>query len=435
MARRDKLQSARIKQKSGFLKLPGEIRTLIYRATLVKNTPIDLWPHKFIRENRAHPELLERLQKTTKDDRLIAAILVRDQHDLNYVRKEMAIGLLSTCKQINREATLLFWRENAFHFSSDFDWHGLRRFLIAIGPEARSRIRSIEVSPPGWASDETYQIIDGQQCMAPSNTVSARNHPKMHMPKALHVLDYEDNFRFVCEVLCSEQTLQRLKLVIMENWQLDRLDDIYNEFPSVQTSVLLDLQSLKHFCIISVVLESGSAMTGPFNREFFKQLDITLIAHPGSRAVPERPFHKWTQNSSVADAREITELQIWAPQPSDDLLSVGLDIFDQTDRIEGPARGEKAHKPTCYGRKKSERRLKEFGGCRFVGRHGEYCNDCNQHLTNPWDTWHKHKYWCVYCKSKSGHTWKEGTEVRKINRERRVAQRAKEEAEDAWWQD
>lgn len=235
-------------------------------------------------------------------------------------------------------------------------------------------------------------------------------------------------------MLLSEQTLQRLKLVIMEGWQLGRLDNIYYKYPSIQTSMLLDLQSLKHVCTVSVVLESGSEMTGPFNKEFLNQVDIALVAQPGTRIVPERPFKGWMQDSTVAAARDVTELQIWAPPPSDDLLSDCHKVFELADIIETSARGGKAHKSTCYGRKKLERRLKGFGGYRFVERHGEYCNDCNQNLTNPYDTWRKHKYWCVLCKGNSEHTWKEGIEVRKISRERRVAQRAEEEDEDMWWQ-
>ncbi|KAE9965004.1 hypothetical protein BLS_005782 [Venturia inaequalis] len=432
MARRDKFQSARIRQNSRFLKLPGEIRTLIYRAALVKNTPIDLWPHEFIKENRAHPDLLERLRKTVQDDSLIDEALVRDQHDLDHVRKEMATGLLATCKQINREAAMLFWRENTFRFSSDFDWRGLRRFLISIGPEARSRIRSLEVSPPGWTDDRTYQIIDEQQYIALPKMFAAKNHPKMHMPKALHVFGFIDNFRFICEMLRSEQTLQKLNLVIMDGWQLGCFNDIYSEYPSIQTSVLLDLQSLKHFCTVSVVLECGSAMTGPFNREFLNQVDFTLVAHPGSRVVPERPFKEWTQNSALADCRNITELQVWAPPLTDDILLEGINIFDMTDGIASPACGGKVHKPTYYGRKKLERRLKGFGGCRFVERRGDYCNDCNQHLPNLWDTYFKHEYWCTHCKIPAGYTWKEGIEVRKVDRERRVAQRAEEEDGNTW---
>lgn len=434
MARRDKFSSARIKQDSRFLKLPGEIRTLIYRAALVKNTPIDLWPHRFIKANRTHPDLLRRLQNTVKDECLIDGILVRDQQDLNYVRKEMATGLLGACKQINREAAMLFWRENAFRFSSDFDWCGLRRFLISIGPEARSRIRCLEVSPPGWVENRTHQIIDAQQYIAPPIMSAAKNHPKMHMPKARHVFGFQDNFRFVCEMLRSEQSLQKLGLIILDGWQLGSFDNIYNEYPSAQTSVLLDLQSLKHFCTVSVVLEGGSAMTGPCNREFLNQMDIMLIAEPGSRVVPDRPFKEWMQDSTIADARDITELQVWAPPSADDILSGGLDIFDITATIETPGRGGRAHRSTYYGRKKLERRLKGFGGCRFVERYGEYCNGCNQHLPDLWDTWYKHQYWCVHCKSTSGHTRKEGIEVRKISRERRVAQRADEEDEDPWWQ-
>lgn len=116
----------------------------------------------------------------------------------------------------------------------------------------------------------------------------------------------------------------------------------------------------------------------------------------------------------------------------DDVFADGLGIFDVTDRIEDHARGVKAHKSTCYGRKELDWRLNGFGGCRFVERYGEYGNDCNQHLANSWDTWHKYQYWCVHCRSKVGYTWKQGIEVRKISRGRRVAQQAEEEDEDKW---
>ncbi|QDS68777.1 hypothetical protein FKW77_005529 [Venturia effusa] len=436
MARRDRFRTARIEQRSAFLKLPGEIRTLIYRAALVKNTPIDLWPHKFIENNRAHAKLVKRLQKTGKDDHSIDEILVRDQHDLNYVRTEMATGLLAACKQVNREARMLFWRENTFRFSGDFGWRGLRRFLISIGPEARSRIRSLEVSPPVWIEDHTCQIMDVQQFIPISKIASAKNYPKLHMAKAFHVFDAQDNSRLVCEMLRGEQTLPKLNLVIMGGWQFGRLDSSYYDYPSVQTSILFDLWSLKHFCTVSVVLESGSVMTGPFNKKLLNDVDISLVAQPGSRVVPERSFKAPRQETTptVADAREITDLQIWPPLLVEDVLTEGLKIFDLEDRIDAPARGGKAHKSTYYGRRRLERRLKGFGGCRFVERNGEYCNDCNQQLANPWETWRRHQYWCVHCKGKSGHTWKQGIEVRKISRERRLAQRAEAEGEDAWWQ-
>jgi hypothetical protein len=445
MARGDKFQNARIKQKSAFLKLPGEIRTLIYRAALVKDTPIDLWPHKFIENNFAHSELVDRLAKAKVDS--IEWTRVRDQHDLNYVRKEMATGILATCKQVRMEATMIFWRENSFRFSGDFDWRGLRRFLVSIGPEARSRIRSLHVCPPGW-QDTTYNPIThgldntqlGQYC-EPNKAVAAKNHPKMRMAKSLPFstqgkknYQHEDNIRFVRETLRSEESLRNLNFVIMDGWSFSQLDDVYYEYPWAQTASLAEFQQLKHFCNISVILESGSAMLGPHNREFLNYFDITLIAQPGSRVVDQRPFKEWVLQAGLTDAKDVTELQTWAPVASDDLLIDSFKIFNETDRIDLPARGGRAVKSTCYGQKKMERKLKGFGGCRFVQRYGEYCIDCNQYLKDARTTMSKHKYWCIHCKGKTGILWKDGIEVRKVSRERRVAQQGQEADEDAWWQ-
>jgi hypothetical protein len=436
MARRDKFQTARIKQRSAFLKLPGEVRTLIYRAALVKNTPIDLWPAKYIESNLAHPDLVERLGNSFDDANLIEWTRVRDQADLNYVRKEMSTGILATCKQVKMEATSIFWRENSFRFSGDFDWRGVRRFLVTIGPEARSRIRSLTVCPPGWLFDQVLQDYRYPSVEA-SKAVTAKNHPKTHMHKLLpfgNTFQHTDNVRFICEMLRSEQSLRNLDLIIPDGWSFGQLYEPDNEYPYDQTQILFDLQTLRHFCTVSVTLESGSAMLGRHNKDFLNKLDITLIAQPLSRIVAQRPFKQWPESGTISDAADVTELTIWAPPSSDDLLTGSLKIFDKTDRNDAPARGGKAVKSTCYGRRKMARNLKGFGGCRFVERYGEYCNDCNQQLKDARGTWYKHKYWCIHCKGKTGYTWKEGIEVRKISREKRVAQQAEEVNEDAWWQ-
>jgi hypothetical protein len=446
MARRDKFQTARITQTSAFLKLPGEIRTLIYRAALVKPTPIDLWPHKFIKDNFEHADLVERLRKSTKNTASIESQRVRDQSDLKYVRRELATGILATCKQVRMEATMLFWRENSFRFSGDFDWRGLRRFLVSIGPEARSRIRSLDVCPPGWALCRTCEIMDTNLRLHPFCAVVAKNHPKTHMQKSLPFskqtssayskLQHEDNIRFICEMFRSEGVLQKLNLVIMDGWSFRQLAQDHGDYPCDQISQLYDFQKLTYFCKVSVILESGSAMIGVHNREFLNNFNITLVAQPGSRAVPQRPFREGQQLEwgYLADALDVKELTSWAPPATKDLVIESFKIFDEADTVEAPARGGKAVKSTYYGRRKMERRLKGFGGCRFVERYGNYCNDCNQQLKNPGGTFFTHKYWCIHCKGTSGYTSKDCIEVRKISREKRVWQQAEEVDEDAWWQ-
>jgi len=269
---RNRFRSARIEQNSAFLNLPGEIRTLIYRAALVRDTPLDLWPNKFFEDNGADPILLRRLltSRKTEDRNLVEWITVRDQHDLQYVRKEMATGILGTCKQVWMEASWLFWCENSFRFSGDFEWIGLRRFLTTVGPEARSRIRSLEVVPPGWLNHYLCPI-DPSQIRVERKMLYAKNHPKMHMVKCLpyhsekdrhhrysgDTARTKDNVRYVCEMLRAEATLRKLDLVVPKGWSLDQLAEVpfaWNHQPTFLSS----LQKLSHSLEIHLTLETGS---------------------------------------------------------------------------------------------------------------------------------------------------------------------------------
>lgn len=429
MAGQAKFQTARIKQQSAFLELPGEIRTFIYRAALVKHTPIDLWPNKNIENNLAHPDLVARLKKSLKDTNVIEHVPVRHQADLYYVRKEMATGILATCKQVNMEARNIFWCENSFRFSGDYDWRGLRRFLVTIGREARSRIRNLDVCPPGWLFDQTLCDDNNTLSCGIHKAVNAKNHPKTHMSKLFAFGAGNDqqveNLRFISHMLRSEQNLRSLNLIIPHGWSFRQIDEPDEEYPNQSARILFDLQMLRHICTVSVILESGSVMLGLHNRDILKKLNMSLVAQPGTRLYPDQPpFNPnlaWPGDGVIPGMERITNLTRWDPPPAEDFLSESFRIFDQTDSIEMEARGGRTHKSSCYGRKKMERRLKGFGGCRFVERHGLYCNDCNQRLPDPWRTWSKHKYWCLHCKSKSGYTQKDGIEVRKFSREMRVA--------------
>jgi hypothetical protein len=66
-----------VQQKSPFLALPGEVREYLYYAALVRPTPIDLWPNKYQEDEDA-------------------GCIYRLQKDLEFVRKEMATGLIVT---------------------------------------------------------------------------------------------------------------------------------------------------------------------------------------------------------------------------------------------------------------------------------------------------------------------------------------------------
>ena len=94
-----------------------------------------------------------------------------------YVRKEMAIGLLRTCRQVYNEAVTFFWADNQFKFSGRSGWQGFLRFYLTIGSQARARIKRIDVHAPiymRWpVKDADNKDLNGR----------SKNFPHMHMAK------------------------------------------------------------------------------------------------------------------------------------------------------------------------------------------------------------------------------------------------------------
>ena len=150
---------------SPFLALPGEIRTKIYRYALVRDDEaLDLWPHKW--------KNLSEEQKPS-----VGGLKTRHQEDLEYVRKEMATGLLGTCRQVYNEAATFFWSDNHFKFSGRSGWQGFLRFFLTIGPQARTRIQRVSIHAPiymRWPiKDSDNKDLNGR----------SKNFPHMHMVK------------------------------------------------------------------------------------------------------------------------------------------------------------------------------------------------------------------------------------------------------------
>jgi hypothetical protein len=122
---------------------------MIYRAALARSEAIDLWPQDYVENPADDLSLAPRIAKARAKVQLDTYIpRFRSQHDLQYVRKTMATGPPATCRQVYREAALLFWCENTFRFSGDYEWFGIRRFLATIGPQATSRIPKLEAFAP-----------------------------------------------------------------------------------------------------------------------------------------------------------------------------------------------------------------------------------------------------------------------------------------------
>lgn len=72
MARRRncRLRWKGIRQHSPFLRLPGEIRTMIYRAALISPKPIDLWPNRYVEKPENNPAIASRISKLRKEGKI-----------------------------------------------------------------------------------------------------------------------------------------------------------------------------------------------------------------------------------------------------------------------------------------------------------------------------------------------------------------------------
>lgn len=228
---RDRHRS-KVYQDSPFLDLPAEIRNFIYRAALYKPTPIDLWPIELIPAPAEDPALTARIAKA-KAEPGVYNERYRHQKDLEYVRKEMATGLLCTCTQIFKEAQHIFWRDNTFRFSGDREYFGARRFLGSIGPRALSQIRILELFAP------TESAMTWSKRLAEVGYErEAKNHPKMHMVKAAKKLgdtwisDYdvfETNLEHTLTLLEPVRASIELKFIVPPGWMISSVTAGWNE--------------------------------------------------------------------------------------------------------------------------------------------------------------------------------------------------------------
>ncbi|KAF2436715.1 hypothetical protein EJ08DRAFT_654902 [Tothia fuscella] len=412
-----------IEQDSPFLNLPGEIRMLIYRAALLSLIPLDLAPNRLISHHPTDGTLETRLCKakyqgprphTQQVSRRIHQF--RDLEDLRYIRQEMAIALVQTCKQVNREAKNIFWTENTFRFSADFNWTILRRFLTTIGPEARSRLRCLDVVLPG----NQHRHLDPADWS--SFNLTHKCHPTLHMTKLLPFQrgysggrgkPWEDNVRFVCATLEMEQTLKDIRIVIPDGFTMHELPPSQEEpWNGDELHVLQKFQDM-HFMKTSLLIEKGGRMDATQNVHLLSLYDLDVIAMPGSFVSPQSVDQQHTPSEPTL----ITTLTTWKSTPEPDYLTGLSQYFDEDPLSELPARGGKATKN--QGSKKLARKLKGFGGCRFVNRVGLFCWDCEREVTNLTENWNRYQSWCGSCRGQGGYRWKEDIEVRKLKRDSR----------------
>ena len=337
----------RVKQNSPFLRLPAEIRIMIYQYALIRNQPIDLWPHLYHGTlESGSTDLPIELQENP--------LKIRHQESLTYVRKQMSTGLLGTCRQIYAEAVMFFWAENLFKFSGRSGWQGLLRFLLTIGPAARSRIRRLDVHAPiymRWPiKDKDGKDLNGR----------SKNLPKMHMvkiPQENH-LDTVAKQR-VCAILEQDRTLEELNFVIPADFRNGDGTDFggYTEDHTMKTEALERIQTLD-FVKMTVVVEKGGYLAVRNGPEQILQQGWDLICLPGS-SILEKEKESWGYMK-----HEVVETRRWtAHAPDWDLfLGVNMLLAEEEEEDTQHANGGR-HKSR---RRKLARTLKAFGECPIV---------------------------------------------------------------------
>ena len=377
----------RLVQDSPFLDLPGEIITQIYRCALLKQDPIDLWPGEAVLDPSEFPQFAnpsEWVQLMQRKEKHVHShnVIFRRQRHLQYVRKEMATGLLGTCSQIYYEVVHIFWSENTWRFSSDQRWEGLLRFLLTIGSPARSKLRRIEIFAPLMISRiGTYPTTDSHSASLAtywnshpatywnSHPSYCKNHPKTHMAKLEgEYRSRDDNYRQVIKLLDEEKVLKELRFIVPREWSLDR-EDYEQELessliPEVHLPMFASMQWLRQV----VVFEEGATMIGANYIDILTKEGLDIICRKGSRMV--------TQSDPPIPSDELAaECEYHAHDELKPLTALS-ELFKEDPEISVSAKGGKANKRSNCAN--PSRVLKGFGGCRFVWRPGAYCVQCQR---------------------------------------------------------
>lgn len=209
-------------------------------------------------------------------------LYVRDQHDLRFVRKELATGLLSTCRQIYTEAAPIFWHDNHFKFSGRGSWQGVLRFFLTIGPNARRHISSLEVCVPHQPLDmewHTETHVDGHERILDGRS---KNDPKLRMIKVPPLIEGEDSYvRQVCEMMLRDGAIRQLNLIIPTGCYFMGRREYYQPM----AGRIIELRHPLHLlsCTeISIIVENGACLDVPY---VFSQVDVlrwNLVCHPGA---------------------------------------------------------------------------------------------------------------------------------------------------------
>ncbi|KAL2057331.1 hypothetical protein ABVK25_002384 [Lepraria finkii] len=289
----------------------------------------------------------------------------RHQESLEYVRKEMATGLLGTCRQVYNEARMFFWGDNHFKFTGRSGWQGLLRFFLTIGPEARARIHRVDVHAPiymRWpVKDSDGKDLNGR----------SKNFPKMHMVK-IPEEGHLDRLAIqkLCIILAQDRTIKEINFVVPEGFRNGDEDSFggYDEDHDMEWDSAIRLKKIQalDWIKMTVVVEKGGYLAVDDGPRQIMAEGWDLKCLPGS-FIWERGAEDKGGNSDY-EKHEVNETRTWsAPNRELDYLVGVKELFQEVEEDSLHANGGK-HKGTT--KTKVQRTLKGFNGCKFIGSDG-----------------------------------------------------------------
>ncbi|MCJ1457344.1 hypothetical protein MMC28_007712 [Mycoblastus sanguinarius] len=245
--------------------------------------------------------------------------------------------MLATCRQIYSEAANYFWSDNIWRFSDDEGWEGVFRFLLTIGPVARSRIHRLDILDPN--------VYEEEETRAWGDEPYIKNHPKLQMAKLSHEEETCHHHK-VYNLLIQDQTLRLLNLLVPSGFLLGHISR--GEY---EADVPLGFLPK-----VTIVVESGGFLQSGHGIKGILDEGYDIRAFPGSTIV-EDPI----DGSNSAIGTIITEPRTWTSDP--DVYNGVRQLFEEED-FSIHANGGRAHVPNKG--KKLERSLSSFGPCMIV---------------------------------------------------------------------
>ena len=272
---------------------------------------------------------------------------------------------------------MLFWGDNHWRFSGRSGWQGVLRFFLTIGPEARSRIRRLDVHAPiymRWpVKDSDNKDLNGR----------SKNFPKMHMATILEEghLDRVAIQR-VCVILARDRSLEELNFIIPSGFRNGDEDDYggYEIDHDMEVESMTRLLKIKGLDSIkkTILVEKGGYLAVDDGPGQIMAEGWDLICQPGSFI-----WEKSTEDpdkGGLTDYRkhEVSKTRKWqSPQRQWDYLEGVKGLLTEKDEISVHANGGR-HSRILPARPRS---LTAFGGCRFIAD-GESILPL-RHLTEP----------------------------------------------------